>query len=216
MVLLVMALLVTASAMALLVTESAMALLVMLLLTQLPMPLLRSTPTRSRPTPTSMPWLTTTLDPVLTPRRLTMAPLPGRDTTPSTFLTEGSSTSTTTPTTLMDMSPKSLTMELLHSPLLSLVSAMASPTVVSSAMALPTVVLLAMASPTVALSVMVWWATVSELPTEELPTSAKQSFTDFQDTRDTTQDDRQRKQTDKILDNIFPIFIYLLINMNTS
>ena len=30
-----------------------------------------------------------------------MAPLPVRDTTPSTCLTEGSSTSTTTPTTLM-------------------------------------------------------------------------------------------------------------------
>merc|ERR1719222_418188 len=173
MVLLVMALLVTASAMALLVTESAMALLVMLLLTQLPMPLLRSTPTRSRPTPTSMPWLTTTLDPVLTPRRLTMALLPGRDTTPSTFLTEGSSTSTTTPTTLMDMSPKSLTMALLPSLLLLLVSAMASLTVVSS--------------------VMVWWATVSELPTEELPTSAKPSFKDFQDTRYTTQDDKTMK-----------------------
>merc|ERR1719222_1224509 len=183
MVLLVMALLVTASAMALLVTESAMALLVMLLLTQLPMPLLRSTPTRSRPTPTSMPWLTTTLDPVLTPRRLTMALLPGRDTTPSTFLTEGSSTSTTTPTTLMDMSPKSLTMALLPSLLLLLVSAMASLTVVSSVMA----------SPTVVSSVMVWWATVSELPTEELPTSAKPSFKDFQDTRYTTQDDKTMK-----------------------
>ena len=63
---------------------------------------------------------------------------------------------------------------------------------------------------------MVWWATVSELPTEELPTSAKPFVKDFQDTRDTTQDDRQRRHTDKILDNIFPIFIYLLINMNTS
>merc|ERR1719222_1059430 len=107
-----------------------------------------------------------------------MALLPGRDTTPSTFLTEGSSTSTTTPTTLMDMSPKSLTMALLPSLLLLLVSAMASLTVVSSVMA----------SPTVVSSVMVWWATVSELPTE-----AKPSFKDFQDTRYTTQDDKTMK-----------------------
>merc|ERR1719500_859734 len=185
-----------------------MELLVMPLLTQLPMPLLRSTPTRSPPTPTSMPWLMTTLDPVSTPRRLTMAPLPGRDTTPSTFLTEGSSTSTTTPTTLTDMLPKSPMMALLPSPLLLLVSAMASLTVVLSVMASPTVVLLDMVSPTVVLSDMVWWATVWELPTEELPTSVKSSF---KDTRDTTQDDRQRKQPDKTLDNIVPIFIYLLI-----
>merc|ERR1719308_823006 len=107
------------------------------------------------------------------------APLPGRATTPSTCLTEGSSTSTTMPTTSMDMLPKSLMMALLPSPLLLLVSAMA-------------------------------------LPTAELPTSVKAYFKDFQDTRDTIQDDRRRKQTDKILDNIFTIFIYLLINMNTS
>merc|ERR1711874_340175 len=81
----------------------------------------KSTLTRSPPTPTSMLWLTTT---------------------PSTSLTEGSSTSTTTPTTLMDMLPRSLTMALLPSPLPSLVSVMASPTVASS-------------------------ATVLELPTEE-------------------------------------------------
>merc|ERR1711913_57363 len=87
-----------------------------------------------------------------TPRSLTMAPLPGRATTPSTSLTEGSSTSTTTPTTLMDMLPRSLTMALLPSPLPSLVSVMASPTVVWSVMA----------SPMVASS-----ATVLELPTEE-------------------------------------------------
>merc|ERR1711913_149610 len=99
-------------------------------------------------------------------------------------LTEESSTSTTTPTTLMDMSPKSLTMALLPSPLLSLVLDMASLTVVLSDM--------------------------------ELPTSAKPFVNDFQDTRDTTPDDRQRRHTDKILDNIFPISIYLLINMNTS
>merc|ERR1712055_109065 len=158
------------------VTVSAMLWLVMLWPT-----LSQSTLTRSPPTPTSMPWLTTTLDPVLTPRSLTMAPLPGRATTPSTSLTEESSTSTTTPTTLMDMSPKSLTMALLPSPLLSLVLDMASLTVVS----------LDMASPMVVLSDMVWWATVSELPTEELPTSAKPFVKDFQDTRDTTQDDRQ-------------------------
>merc|ERR1719464_1314836 len=91
--------------MALLVTE----LLVMLLLTPLPMPLLRSTPTRSPLTPTSMPWLTTTLDPALMLPRLTTAPLPGRDTTLSTCLTEGSSTSTTTLTTLMDTSLRSPT-----------------------------------------------------------------------------------------------------------
>merc|ERR550519_762320 len=174
-----------------------MELLVMPLLTQSPMPLLRSTPTRSPPTPTSMPWLTTTLDPVSTLRRLTMAPLPGRDTTPSTFLTEGSSTSTTTPTTLTDTLPKSPMMALLPSPLLLLVSAMASLTVVLSVMASPTVVSLDMVSPTVVLSDMVWWATVSELPTEELPTSVEPSFKDFQDTRDTTQDGRQRKQQDK-------------------
>merc|ERR1739842_254084 len=193
-------------AMAFSVTVLDMPWLVMLLLTQLPMPLLRSTPTRSPPTPTSMPWLTTTLDPALTPRRVTMALLPGRDITPSTFLTEGSSTSTTTPTTLTDMSPKSLTMALLLSPLLSLVSAMALPTVVSSVMV----------SLTVVSSIMVWWATVSELPMEDVPTSANPSGKDFQDTRDTIQDDRQRKHTDKILDNISAIFIYLLIiNMNT-
>merc|ERR1719397_1253623 len=65
------------------------------------------------------------------------------------------------------MSPKSLTMALLPSPLLLLVSAMALPTVVSSAM--------------------VWWATVSESPTEELPTSAEPRFEDLQDTRNATQ-----------------------------
>merc|ERR1719430_1060384 len=112
------------------------------------------------------------------------------DVTPSTFLTEGSSMSTTTPTTLTDMSPKSLTMALLLSPLLSVASVMASPTVVSS--------------------VMVWWATVSALPMEDVPTSANPSVKDFQDTRDTTQHDRRRKHTDKILDNIFAIFIHLL------
>merc|ERR1719312_1250048 len=112
----------------------------------------KSTLTRSPPTPTNMLWLTTTLDPALTPRSLTMALLPGRVTTPSTCLTEGSSTSTTTPTTSMDMLLKSLTMALLPSPLLSLVSAMASPTVVWSVMASPMVA---------------WSATVLELPTEE-------------------------------------------------
>merc|ERR1712192_274050 len=159
--------------------ESAMPWWVMLLLTQLPMPLLRSTPTRSPPTPTSMPWLTTTLDPALMLQRLTTAPLPGGDTTLSTCPTEVSSTSTTTLTTLMDTSLRSPTMALLPSPLLLLVSAgMASPTVVSSAM--------------------VWWATVSESPTEELPTLVEPSV-----------EDRQRKHTDKTLGNIHPIFIYL-------
>merc|ERR1719228_1547123 len=175
------------------VTELDMPWLVMLLLTQLPMP-----------------WLTTTLDPALTPRRLTMALLPGRDITPSTFLTEGSSMSTTTPTTLTDMSPKSLTMALLLSPLLSLVSAMALPTVVSSVMVSLTVVSSVMVSLTVVSSVMVWWATVSELPMEDVPTSANPSVKDFQDTRDTSEDDRRRKHTDKIFDNILAIFIYLL------
>merc|ERR1719234_286051 len=102
----------------------------------------------------------TTLDPALMLPRLTTAPLPGRDTTLSTCPTEGSSTSTTTLTTLMDTSLRSPTMALLHSPLLLLVSAMALLTVVWSGMA----------SPTVVSSAMVWWATVSELPTEELPT----------------------------------------------
>merc|ERR550517_1177053 len=120
----------------------AMASLVMQLLTPLPMPL-RSTLTRSPPTPTSMPWLTTTLDPFLTPRSPTMAPLPGRDTTLSTFPMEGSSTSTTTPTTSTDMLPRSLTMALLPSPLPLLVLVTESPTVVSSA----TVVWLILAKP---------------------------------------------------------------------
>merc|ERR1719430_1859694 len=124
-----------------------MASLVMQLLTQLPTLLLRSTLTRSPPTPTSMPWLTTTLDPVLTPRSPTMALLPGRDITPSTCPTAGSSTSTTTPTTSTDMLPRSLTMALLPSPLLLLVLVTESPTVVSSAMVLPTVVWLILAKP---------------------------------------------------------------------
>merc|ERR1712181_101895 len=111
--------------------------------------LLRSTLTRSPPTPTSMPWLTTTLDPVSTPRSPTMAPLLGRDTTQSTCLTEGSSMSTITPTILTDMLPRSLTMALLPSPLPLLVSVMASPTVVSLVMVL-------------------------ELPTEESPILAEQ------------------------------------------
>merc|ERR1719312_340703 len=112
----------------------------------------KSTLTRSPPTPTSMPWLTTTLDPVSTPRSLTMAQQPGRVTTPSTCLTEGFSTSTTTPTTSTDMLLRSLTMALLPSPLPLLVSVMASPTVVWSVMASPMVV---------------WSATVLESPTEE-------------------------------------------------
>merc|ERR550517_2158820 len=102
---------------------------------------------KSPPTPTSMPWLTTTLDPVLTPRSPTMAPLPGRDTTLSTCPTAGSSTSTTTPTTSTDMLPRSLTMALLPSPLPLLVLVTESPTVVSSAMVLPTVVWLILAKP---------------------------------------------------------------------
>merc|ERR1712128_31408 len=190
-----MAFLVMVSAMAFLVIVSAMALLVM--------PLLRSTPTRSPPTSTSMPLLTTTLDPALTLPRLTTALLPGRVTTLSACLTAASSTSTTEPTMPKATLPRSHMTARLPTPLLSLVSDMASPTVVSSAMALLTVVS----------SVMVWWATVSEFPTEDFPTSAKPSFKDFQETRDTTQVDRQRKHTDKILDNIFSIFIYLLINM---
>merc|ERR1719234_2887604 len=145
----------------------AMAWLVMLLLTQLPMPL-RSTLTRSPPTPTSMPWLTTTLDPVSTPRSPTMAPLPGRDTTQSTCLTEESSMSTITPTISTDMLPRSLTMALLPSPLPLLVSVMASPTVVLSVMASLTVVLSVMATLTVVSLVM-----VLELPTEELLILAK-------------------------------------------
>merc|ERR1712055_1037627 len=119
-----------------------------------------STLTRSPPTPISMPWLTTTLDPVSTLRSLTMAPLPGRDTTPSTCPTEGSSTSTTTPTTLMDMLPKSLMMALLSSPLPLLVSVMASPTVVLSVMASP---------------MAVWSATVLESPMEEWLISAEKT-----------------------------------------
>merc|ERR1712203_1277451 len=123
----------------------------------LPMPL-RSTLTRSPPTPTSMPWLTTTLDPVLTPRSPTMALLPGKDTTLSTCPTAGSSTSTTTPTTSTDMLPRSLTMALLPSPLPLLVLVTESPTVVLSVMASPMVVLL---------------VTVLELPTEESLISAE-------------------------------------------
>merc|ERR1712192_385648 len=139
------------------VLASAMAWLVMLLLTQLPMPL-RSTLTRSPPTYPSMPWLTTTLDPVSTSRSPTMAPLPGRDITQSTCLTEGSSTSTITPTTLTDMLRRSLTMAPLPSPLPLLVSVMASPTVVLSVMASLMVVSLVM---------------VLELPTEESLISAE-------------------------------------------
>merc|ERR1719397_326013 len=97
------------SAMALLGTALATELLVMLLLTQLPMPLLRSTPTRSPPTSTSMPWLMTTLDPVSTRLSLTTALLPGRATTLSTCLTAASSTSTTGPTMLKATSPRSPT-----------------------------------------------------------------------------------------------------------
>merc|ERR550517_2183876 len=122
------------------------------------MPLLRSTLMKSPPTPTSMPWLTTTLDPVLTPRSLTMALLPGRDTTLSTCPTAGSSTSTTTPTTSTDMLPRSLTMALLPSPLPLLVLVMELPTVVSSVTASPMVVLL---------------VTALELPTEESLISAE-------------------------------------------
>merc|ERR1711887_363887 len=94
---------------ALLVTALATELLVMLLLTPLPMPLLRSTPTRSPLTPTNMPWLTTTLDPVLTLPRLTTAPQPGRATTLSTCLMAASSTSTTEPTMLKATSLRSPT-----------------------------------------------------------------------------------------------------------
>merc|ERR1719397_1431849 len=97
------------SAMALLGTALATELLVMLLLTQLPMPLLRSTPTRSPPTPISMPLLMTTLDPVSTRLSLTTALLPGRATTLSTCLTAASSTSTTGPTMLKATSPRSPT-----------------------------------------------------------------------------------------------------------
>merc|ERR550517_546290 len=113
---------------------------------------------KSPPTPTSMPWLTTTLDPVLTPRSPTMALLPGRDTTLSTFPMEGSSTSTTTPTTSTDMLPRSLTMALLPSPLPLLVLVTESPTAVTSVTASPMVVLLVM---------------VLELPTEESLKSAE-------------------------------------------
>merc|ERR1711970_485816 len=98
------------SAMALLVTALATELLVMLLLTQLPMPSLRSTPTRSPLTPTNMPWLTTTLDPVLTIPRLTTAPQSGRATTLSTCLMAASSTSTTGPTMPKATSLRSPTM----------------------------------------------------------------------------------------------------------
>merc|ERR1711971_688365 len=104
------------------------------------------------------PWLTTTLDPVSTPRSPTMAPLPGRDTTQSTCLTEESSMSTITPTISTDMLPRSLTMALLPSPLPLLVSVMASPTVVLSVMASLMVVSLVM---------------VLELPTEESPILAE-------------------------------------------
>merc|ERR1712192_270280 len=84
--------------------------------------------------------------------------LPGRDITQSTCLTEGSSTSTIMPTISTDMLPRSLTMALLPSPLLLLVSVMASPTVVLSVMASLMVVSLVM---------------VLELPTEESLISAE-------------------------------------------
>merc|ERR1719228_1173775 len=133
-----MALLVTALAMALLVTVLAMALLVMPLLTQSPMLLLRSTPTRSPPTSTSMQLLTTTLDPASTLPRLTTALLPGRATTLSTCLTVASSTSTTEPTMPKATSPRSPTTARLSSltllppllPMLSLVQLLPMPLLV--------------------------------------------------------------------------------------
>merc|ERR1712192_376708 len=78
-------------------------------------PMLSATMTwlRSPPTPTSMVWLMSTLALPSSRPRLTMELASGRDTTQSTCLTEGSSTSTTTPATSTDMLPRSPTTALL-------------------------------------------------------------------------------------------------------
>merc|ERR1712200_119180 len=184
------------------------------LLIPLPMRLLRSTPTRSPPTPTSTPWLTTTPEPVSTLRSLTMALPPGRATTLSVCLMAGSSMLTTTPTTSMDTSPRSPTMarpssltllpHLLPTPSLVLFSPTLLPVLLWSVLATasPTVVLLAMAL---------------ELPTEELPTSAEPKSEDVQDTRETTHADRGQPHATikRQLTTFNDIFIYLSININT-
>merc|ERR1712055_523105 len=66
----------------------------------------------------SMPWLTTTLDPALMPRRVTMALLPGKEATLSTSPTAESSTSTTEPTMPKATLPRSPTTARLSSPTL--------------------------------------------------------------------------------------------------
>merc|ERR1719411_154197 len=72
-----------------------------------------STLTRSPPTHTSTMLLMTTVGQTSKPRRLMMEQQPDRDPTPWLSLMEGSSTSTTMPMMLRDMSPRSSMMELL-------------------------------------------------------------------------------------------------------
>merc|ERR1711942_530630 len=78
-----------------------------------------STLTRSPPTHTSTMLLMTTVGQTSKPRRLMMEQQPDRDPTPWLSLMEGSSTSTTMPMMLRDMSLRSSMMALLP-PLLSL------------------------------------------------------------------------------------------------
>merc|ERR1719147_707776 len=79
-----------------------------------------STLTKSLPTHTSTMLLMTTVGQTSKPRRLMMEQQPGRDPTPWLSLMEGSSTSTTMPMMLRDMSPRSSMMALLPSLLLLL------------------------------------------------------------------------------------------------
>merc|ERR1719244_1853393 len=79
-----------------------------------------STLTKSLPTPTSTMLLMTTVGQTSKPRRLMMEQQPGRDPTPWLSLMGGSSTSTTMPMMLRDMSPRSSMMALLPSLLLLL------------------------------------------------------------------------------------------------
>merc|ERR1719244_323979 len=74
-----------------------------------------STRMRSPPTPTSTMLLMTTVGQTSKPRRLMMEQQPGRDPTPWPSLMEGSSTSTTMPMMLRDMSLRLSMMALLPS-----------------------------------------------------------------------------------------------------
>merc|ERR1711935_1031735 len=110
---------------------STLPLLMLLLLSMQPQPtmpllstLLLDTPyltwLRSPPTPTTMLWLTTTLEPPSTRERPMMATVLFKDLTLSTSLTAVSRLSTTTPTTMMASSLRSAMRALLPTPRLSL------------------------------------------------------------------------------------------------